>query len=223
MLGQEPLSLSSPHTAHPCGTRSLLVQSMWDALRGLTSAAPPPPPPPPLPAPPPLQQRRQSPPKRVGADRPQNEKSTPWLGTIAAGMAAAGALGAFALSRYRRCAPNQVLVIFGRTGLRSHTAAGKARWEGRVQHGGGAFVWPIIQDYAYMSLEPLAIDIDLKGALSHEKIRLNIPTVVSSCLCRQPSSMLLTHAHPASFPTRERRSPSLSARRMRSSVQPRCA
>ena len=100
-----------------------------------------------------------------------------------AGVVAAGGLAAFALSRYRRCAPNQVLVIFGRTGRTAAPAggrpAGKANWEGRVQHGGGAFVWPIIQDYSYLSLEPLAIDIDLQGALSHEKIRVNIPTVVT--------------------------------------------
>ena len=44
-------------------------------------------------------------------------------------------------------------------------------------HGGAAFVWPLIQDYAFMSLDPIQIEIPLRGALSSENIRVNVPSV----------------------------------------------
>ncbi len=68
--------------------------------------------------------------------------------------------------RYRRCPSNRILVIFGRVGG-NRTA--------RCIHGGGTFVWPLIQDYAYLNLEPLVIDIPLEGALSLNNIRVNVP------------------------------------------------
>jgi len=74
---------------------------------------------------------------------------------------------AFLASRYKRCPSNRVLTIFGSVG------ADKAA---KCLHGGGAFVWPIIQDYGYMSLEPITIDIDLSGALSLKNIRVNVPS-----------------------------------------------
>ena len=71
----------------------------------------------------------------------------------------------FLASRYRRCPSNRILVIWG--------TKGKAT---RCFHGGGQFVWPIIQDYAYMSLEPLVIEIPLTGALSLNNIRVDVPS-----------------------------------------------
>lgn len=69
-------------------------------------------------------------------------------------------------SRYRRCPSNRVLVIYGKgTG-----GAAKAI------HGGGTFVIPLFQDYAYLSLEPMSIDIELTGALSKKNIRVNVPS-----------------------------------------------
>src|SRR5215203_2855801 len=78
--------------------------------------------------------------------------------------------GLFALfaTRYRRCPANRVLVISGRVG-----GEGSAR----CISGGGAFVWPVIQEYAYLSLEPIQIDIPLKDALSFENIRVAVPSV----------------------------------------------
>lgn len=69
---------------------------------------------------------------------------------------------------YKRCPSNRVLVIYGRTGR------GKAS---RTIHGGAAFVVPLIQDYAYLSLEPIQIEVPLRGALSSENIRVNVPSV----------------------------------------------
>ena len=72
------------------------------------------------------------------------------------------------VSRYKRCPSNRVLVISGRV------AGGESA---RCISGGGAFVWPVIQEYAYLGLEPIQIDIPLKDALSLENIRVAVPSV----------------------------------------------
>ena len=72
------------------------------------------------------------------------------------------------VSRYKRCPANRVLVISGRVG------GGDAA---KCISGGGAFVWPVIQEYAYLGLEPIQIDIPLKDALSFENIRVAVPSV----------------------------------------------
>lgn len=72
------------------------------------------------------------------------------------------------VNRYKRCRSDQVLVIFGKVGGGNTS---------KCIHGGAAFVWPLIQDHAYLSLEPIQIEIPLKGALSAENIRVNVPSV----------------------------------------------
>ena len=74
----------------------------------------------------------------------------------------------FVAKRFRRCPPNRVLVIFGK--VRRGEAA-------RCVSGGAAFVWPLIQDHAFLNLEPIQIEIPLKGALSIENIRVNVPSI----------------------------------------------
>ena len=70
--------------------------------------------------------------------------------------------------RYQTCPPNRVLVVSGKTG--SDESA-------KPIHGGATFIWPIIQRFSYMSLEPIQIEIPLRGALSIENIRVNVPSV----------------------------------------------
>src|SRR5688572_22074136 len=93
------------------------------------------------------------------------------------GIAAIGAVLALALilglvllfvARYKRCPANRVLVISGRVG---------GDESARCISGGGAFVWPVVQEYAYLSLEPMQINIPLKDALSFENIRVAVPSV----------------------------------------------
>src|SRR5947209_2824671 len=74
----------------------------------------------------------------------------------------------FVAKRYRRCPPNRVLVIFGKV-RRGETA--------KCVSGGASFVWPLVQDYAFLNLEPIQIEIPLKGALSIENIRVNVPSI----------------------------------------------
>ena len=71
-------------------------------------------------------------------------------------------------TRYQRCPSNKILVIYGKI------AQGRSA---KTLHGGGAFVWPLIQAYAYLDLEPMQIEIPLKGALSIENIRVAVPSV----------------------------------------------
>jgi flotillin len=73
----------------------------------------------------------------------------------------------FMASRYKRCPSDKILVIYGRVE--------KGR-SSKTMHGGGAFVWPLIQDYAYLSLTPITINIPLENALSLQNIRINVPS-----------------------------------------------
>lgn len=73
----------------------------------------------------------------------------------------------FLSKQYKRCPSNQILVIFGSVGT------GKSA---KCIHGGGAFVVPLLQDYTFLSLEPITIEIDLRSALSKKNIRVNVPS-----------------------------------------------
>lgn len=75
------------------------------------------------------------------------------------------------LSRYRRCPPDRIMVIYGRVGR-----GPSGRRSARCIHGGAAFVWPVIQDYQFLDLTPFTIDIDLREALSKQNIRINVPS-----------------------------------------------
>ena len=70
------------------------------------------------------------------------------------------------INRYRRCPSDKILVIYG--GRKSKSSA-------KCVHGGGAFVWPIIEDYQYLSLTPISIDANLTNALSKQNIRVDVP------------------------------------------------
>ena len=82
--------------------------------------------------------------------------------------------------RYKRCPSNRILVIYGRTG------AGQSS---KCLHGGGAFVVPLVQNYDYLSLDPLQIEIPLEGALSTENIRVNVPSVFTVAVGTEGETM----------------------------------
>ena len=89
------------------------------------------------------------------------------------------AVVAFWLSRFKRCPSNRILVVFGKTGDQS----------ARCYHGGGVMIWPVIQDYGYLSLEPLVIDIPLSGALSLNNIRVDVPATFTVGISTNPVLM----------------------------------
>ena len=90
-----------------------------------------------------------------------------------------------AMSRYKRCPSDKVLVIYGKTGKDSD---GSAKASSCI-HGGAAFVWPLFQDYQYMDLTPIAIDIDLRSALSKQNIRINVPSNFTVGISTEPDVM----------------------------------
>ena len=50
-------------------------------------------------------------------------------------------------------------------------------------------MWPLIQDYAYISLKPMTINIDLRGALSLQNIRINVPSTFTIGVSTEPTVM----------------------------------
>ena len=85
------------------------------------------------------------------------------------------------LNRYRRCPSDKILVVYGTSG--SNKSA-------KCVHGGGTFVWPVIQDYAYLSLTPISIDANLTNALSRQNIRVDVPCRFTVGISTEPESML---------------------------------
>ena len=77
------------------------------------------------------------------------------------------------------------MVIYGRT---ERTADGRPK-PSKTLHGGASLVWPLIQDYAYISLKPMTINIDLRGALSLQNIRINVPSTFTIGVSTEPSIM----------------------------------
>jgi flotillin len=85
------------------------------------------------------------------------------------------------VQNFKRCPSNQVLVIYGKW-----TGKGGAA---RTVHGGASFVLPLVQNYSYLSLEPIQIEIPLRGALSSENIRVNVPSVFTVAVGTEPAVM----------------------------------
>ena len=85
----------------------------------------------------------------------------------------------FVIRRYRRCPSDKILVVYGKTG------GGSAK----CIHGGGKFVWPIIQDYAYLNLTPISIDANLTNALSRQNIRVDVPCRFTVGISTEADSM----------------------------------
>jgi len=88
--------------------------------------------------------------------------------------------------RYKRCPSDRILVVYGKVG---GTAEG-AR-SSRCIHGGAAFIWPIIQDYEFLDLTPISIEVDLRSALSRQNIRVDVPSRFTVGISTEPTVMTL--------------------------------
>ncbi len=86
----------------------------------------------------------------------------------------------FLASRYKRCPSDKILVIYGKVGQDQSA---------ECIHGGGTLVWPLIQDYAYMDLTPMTINIPLQNALSFQNIRINVPSTFTVGVSTEPGIM----------------------------------
>ncbi|MCR5850235.1 MAG: flotillin family protein [Bacteroidaceae bacterium] len=91
------------------------------------------------------------------------------------------AVCAFFANRYRKCPADKILVVYGSGNGNKKSA--------KCIHGGGTFVWPVFQDYAYMSLTPIGIDANLTNALSRQNIRVDVPCRFTVGISTDPDYM----------------------------------
>lgn len=84
------------------------------------------------------------------------------------------------LSRYKRCPSDKILVIYGKTGQQVSA---------RCVHGGAAFIWPVIQSYAFLDLKPISIEANLTNALSKQNIRVDVPCRFTIAITTDPENM----------------------------------
>ncbi len=101
---------------------------------------------------------------QISLDNMETPLSSPVTLIVVAAVVLA-ALILVILSRFKRCPSDKILVVYGKTGGSS----------ARCIHGGGAFIWPVIQDYAYLDLKPISIEANLTNALSRQNIRVDVP------------------------------------------------
>lgn len=87
----------------------------------------------------------------------------------------------FFISRYRRCPSDKILVVYGKTG---------GEQSAKCYAGGAAFVWPVIQDYRYLDLTPISIDVNLQDALSKQNIRVSVPAQFTVGVSNKPNLMI---------------------------------
>ena len=89
------------------------------------------------------------------------------------------------ISRYRRCPSDKILVIYGSVGKGKEGASRSAQ----CIHGGARFIWPVIQDYRYLDLTPMSIEVNLTNALSKQNIRVDVPSRFTVAISTEPGIM----------------------------------
>ncbi len=99
-------------------------------------------------------------------------------GTLVAFLAAIALL-----RRYKRCPSDKILVVYGKV------AGGGKGVSARCYHGGASFIVPVFQDYRFLELTPMTIDIKLEGALSLQNIRVNTPSTFTVGISTEPGVM----------------------------------
>ncbi|NLA25500.1 MAG: flotillin family protein [Bacteroidales bacterium] len=88
------------------------------------------------------------------------------------------------LRRYKRCPSDRILVVYGKVGHKD----GETR-SSKCIHGGASFIWPVIQDYQFLDLTPIPIEIPLRSALSKQNIRVDVPSIFTVGITTEPGVM----------------------------------
>ncbi|APZ46466.1 flotillin [Polaribacter reichenbachii] len=109
-------------------------------------------------------------------------QSSPFAGLVGIGIAI---LFIFILivamiKRYKRCPSDRILVVYGKVG------GGESA---KCIHGGAAFIFPVIQDYEFLDLTPMSIEVNLVNALSKQNIRVNVPSRFTIGVSTEPGIM----------------------------------
>lgn len=87
--------------------------------------------------------------------------------------------------RLKRCPSDRILVVYGKIA----GSGPEGGMSAKCLHGGAAFIWPLIQDFAFLDLTPQTIDIKLEGALSLQNIRVNTPSTFTVGISTEPGVM----------------------------------
>ena len=103
---------------------------------------------------------------------------------IAAAVIFLFALVATLLGRYKRCPSDLILVVYGKVG-----SGPDGQRSAKCIHGGAAFIWPVFQDYAFLDLTPIGIEVNLAGALSKQNIRVDVPSKFTVGISTEPGVM----------------------------------
>ncbi len=88
------------------------------------------------------------------------------------------------LKRYKRCPSDQILVVYGKVG-----EGAEGFRSAKCIHGGAAFIWPVIQDYQFLDLKPISIEVKLTNALSKQNIRVDVPSSFTVGITTEPGVM----------------------------------
>lgn len=85
------------------------------------------------------------------------------------------------LSRYRKAAPDELLVIYGKSGKVKDENGKSIVTPSKMTQGGGAFVWPIIQAYKKMSMAPIQMKVPVEG-IDSQAIPMSLPVVLTTAI-----------------------------------------
>lgn len=88
------------------------------------------------------------------------------------------------LKRYKRCPSDQILVVYGKVGQ-----GADGYRSAKCIHGGAAFIWPVIQNYEFLDLKPISIEVKLAKALSKQNIRVDVPSSFTVGITTEPGVM----------------------------------
>lgn len=74
-------------------------------------------------------------------------------------------------SRYKKCPPDRVMVIYGK--LPDGSAS-------KCIHGGAAFIWPLMQDYGFLPLRPINMELAPEKVYckGNEYVAFKIKTII---------------------------------------------
>jgi len=90
----------------------------------------------------------------------------------------------WAAGRYKRCPSDRILVVYGKVGSNADGMR-----TAKCIHGGAAFIIPIFQDYEFLELTPISIEVNLTNALSRQNIRVDVPSRFTVGISTEPGIM----------------------------------
>lgn len=86
--------------------------------------------------------------------------------------------------RYKRCPSDRILVVYGKVGRGSEGTR-----TAKCIHGGAAFIVPVLQDYSFLDLTPISLEVNLTSALSKQNIRVDVPSRFTVGISTEPTVM----------------------------------